>query len=185
VENLFNELGIHDIQYKSDIKPAFLHPGRSCTVVAGGKEIGILGEIHPDVTKEMDINPRAIVFDLDLDMLLNLFSETKEYRDIPKVPSASRDVAFIVATTIESEKILSLALEQKEELLENIGIFDVYVGKGIPEGSKSIAVRFTYRSSSRTLTDSEVSEVHNRIVRSIIDATGALIRGMESEGWEQ
>jgi phenylalanyl-tRNA synthetase beta chain len=185
VENLFDELGIYDVQYKSDIKPAFLHPGRSCTIMAGGNEIGILGEIHPDVTRKMDINPRAIVFELDLHMLLNLFSETKEYGDIPKVPSASRDVAFIVATTIESEKILSIALEQKEELLENIGIFDVYVGKGIPEGSKSIAVRFTYRSSSRTLTDSEVSEVHNRIVRSIIDATGALIRGMESEGWEQ
>jgi phenylalanyl-tRNA synthetase beta chain len=180
MENLFDELGIHGIQYKCDSKRAFLHPGRSCTIVAGENEIGILGEVHPDVTKKIDLNPKAIVFDLDLNMLLKLFSEKKAYRDIPKVPSVSRDVAFIVDTTIEGEKIVSIALENKEELLENIGIFDVYVGKGIPEGSKSIAVRFTYRSSSRTLTDSEVSEVHNRIVGSIIDATGAQIRGMES-----
>ena len=185
MENLFDELGIHDIQYKSDIELAFLHPGRSCRIVTGDNELGFLGEVHPDVTRKIDINPRAIVFELDLHMLLNLFSESKAYRDIPKVPSVSRDVAFIVGTKIEGEKILSLALKQKEELLENIGIFDVYVGKGIPEGSKSIAVRFTYRSSSRTLTDSEVNEVHNRIVGSIIDSTGALIRGMEGQRWEQ
>lgn len=180
VENLFDELGIRDVQYKSNIELGFFHPGRSCTIVAGENEIGFLGEIHPDVMKKIDINPRAIVFELDLHILLKLSSEKKAYMDIPKVPPVSRDVAFIVDTTIESEKIISIALEQNEELLENIGIFDVYVGKGIPEGSKSIAVRFTYRSSSRTLTDSEVSEVHNRIIGSIIDATGALIRGMES-----
>ena len=179
VENLFDALGIHDIQFKSDIDLDFLHPGRSCRILAGKKEAGFLGEIHPKVLEKMDITPRAVVFELDLLMLLGLFSKKMLYREIPRVPSVSRDVAFVIDKTMESKEILMLALKKGEELLENIEIFDVYYGTGVPEGRKSLAVRFTYRSPDRTLTDKEVSEVHERIIKKIVDSTDAKIRGMD------
>ena len=179
VENLFDALGIHDIEFKSDIDLDFLHPGRSCRILAGKKEAGFLGEIHPKVLEKMDITPRAVVFELDLLMLLGLFSKKMLYIEIPRVPSVSRDVAFVIDKTMESKEILMLALEKGEELLENIEIFDVYYGTGVPEGRKSLAVRFTYRSPDRTLTDKEVSEVHERIIKKIVDSTDAKIRGMD------
>ncbi len=179
VENLFDALGIHDIQFKSDVDLAFLHPGRSCRILAGKKDAGFLGEIHPKVLEKMDITPRAVVFELDLHVLLDMFSEKMSYREVPRVPSVSRDVAFVIDKMMESKEILMLALKKGEELLENIEIFDVYYGTGVPEGKKSLAVRFTYRSSDRTLTDKEVSEVHERVIKKIIDSTGAKIRGMD------
>ncbi|MBN2249653.1 MAG: hypothetical protein JW682_04840, partial [Campylobacterales bacterium] len=91
----------------------------------------------------------------------------------------SRDVAFVVDEAVEGRSLLDLALEKNENLLECIDIFDVYVGKGIPDGMKSLAVRFTYRSATKTLTDSEVNEVHERLVEAIVRHTGAKIRGLE------
>ncbi len=179
VENLFDALGIYDIEFKSDIDLDFLHPGRSCRILAGKKDAGFLGEIHPKVLEKMDITPRVVVFELDLLMLLDLFSKEMLYREISRVPSVSRDVAFVIDKTMESKEILMLALEKGEKLLENIEIFDVYYGTGVPEGRKSLAVRFTYRSPDRTLTDKEVSEVHERIIKKIVDSTGAKIRGMD------
>jgi phenylalanyl-tRNA synthetase beta chain len=179
VENLLNAIGIHDLRFKSDIDLAFLHPGRSCRVMAGKSDIGFLGEIHPKVLEKTGLTQRTIVFELDLLMLADLFSEKMLYKEIPRVPSISRDVAFVIDEKIESDEILTLALRKGEKLLENIKIFDVYYGKGIPAGEKSLAVRFTYRSLERTLTDDEISEVHGRLIKEVVDSTGAKIRGVE------
>ncbi|MBW2598631.1 MAG: phenylalanine--tRNA ligase subunit beta [Deltaproteobacteria bacterium] len=179
VENLFDALKIRDIRFKSDCDRLFLHPGRSCHVMSGGKTIGFLGDIHPDVLDKMDIKGRAMVFELDLQTIVSLPRVEMIYRNIPKFPSISRDVAFMVDRAVEGRYILDLALEKKENLLEYMGIFDVYIGKGVPDGMKSLAVRFVYRSATRTLTDVEVSEVHDRLVERIVKHTGAKIRGME------
>ena len=179
VENLFDALRIRDIRLKSDCDRPFLHPGRSCYVMSSSKTIGFLGDVHPDVLDKMDIKGRAVVFELDLQSIASLPREEMIYRDIPKFPSISRDVAFVVDGTVEGRYILDLALEKKENLLEYMDIFDVYIGKGIPDGMKSLAVRFTYRSATRTLTDGEVNEAHDRLVERIVRHTGAKIRGME------
>jgi phenylalanyl-tRNA synthetase beta chain len=179
LENIFEMLKIRNVSYESDCEVPFLHPGRSCTVKVDGRILGFLGEIHSGIRKRMDIKDRAIVFELDFSLLADLFSEEMRYRDIPRYPSTSRDVAFLVDNSLESGTILSMALGMREELLENICIFDVYSGKGIPDGMKSLAIRFTYRSPAKTLTDSEVNEAHRRIVENIAEKTGAKIRGME------
>jgi len=179
IENLLHALGIHEQRFTTDVDVTFLHPGRSCSVMAGTRRLGILGELHPDVRTTMDIEPRVIVCELELPALLELVTDNVIYREIPRVPAVSRDVAFVVAKEVTSEMILSPALQKSEELLETIDVFDVYEGKGVPEGMKSIAVRFTYRSSKRTLTDTEVSEVHDTLVKTIVQATGAKIRGVE------
>lgn len=179
VENLFDVLRIRDIQFKSDCDLPFLHPGRSCYIMSDGKVIGFLGDVHPDVLEKMDIKGKAVVFELDLQSIVVLSRKELIYKDIPKFPSVSRDVAFVVAETVEGKYILDLVFKEEENLLECTDIFDVYTGKGISDGMKSLAVRFTYRSAERTLTDSEVDSAHDRLVEKIVGHTGAKIRGLE------
>jgi len=179
MEKLFDALRIQGVRFASVCDRPFLHPGRSCRVTAGGAAIGFLGDVHPDVLERMDIKERAVVFELDLHAMLPLVREGFLYRSIPKFPSVSRDVAFVVDQGVEGGRLLDLVREKNENLLEYIDIFDVYEGKGIPQGMKSLAVRFTYRSAAKTLTDGEVNEVHERLVETIVEYTGAKIRGLE------
>ena len=177
VENLFLALNIAVVSFRSAMDVTCLHPGRACRIYAGDREAGVLGEVHPDVLERMDLKRRAVVFEIDFDILARQFSDDVITRDIQKFPSSSRDVAFLIGRDVEVEGILNLACAEKEELLEKIEIFDVYIGKSIPENMKSIALRFTYRSAGRTLTDEEVGRVHGRIVERIAGVTGARVRG--------
>jgi len=179
LENLFDVLRIRDIRFESGCDLPFLHPGRSCSITSDGTVIGFLGDVHPEVLERMDIRRKAVIFELDLQSVALLPREELIYRDIPKFPSVSRDVAFVVDETLEGQSIVNLVLEEKENLLECTDIFDVYTGKGVPGGMKSLAVRFTYRSAEKTLTDSEVDMVHDRLVEKIARHTGAKIRGLE------
>jgi phenylalanyl-tRNA synthetase beta chain len=179
LETMFRSLRIDNVRFESSIGEPFLHPGRSCGIVAGNERIGVVGEIHPDVMKRMDVKSRPVVFEMDLTSLVDRYSSEVVYREIPRVPSSSRDVAFLVDEDLEGARLIASALEKSEELLESIEIFDVYCGAGVPEGKKSVALRFTYRSPGRTLTDDEVNDIHGRIVKRVVVATGAAIRGAE------
>jgi phenylalanyl-tRNA synthetase beta chain len=85
-------------------------------------------------------------------------------------------VAFLVSKQMDADKMISLVNDTGEELLEKVRIFDVYEGKGIPDGLRSLGLRFTYRSAEKTLTDEEITGLHVRIVKEIVDLTGAMIR---------
>jgi phenylalanyl-tRNA synthetase beta chain len=148
-------------------------------MIAGDEAIGFLGEVHPDVLARMGLKNRAMVFEIDMDVLTAHFSNDLSYRDISKFPSSSRDVAFLISRDRQAEDMIKFSLDIHEELLEKVCIFDVYDGKGIPEGMKSLGLRFSYRADDRTLTDLEVSQVHNGIVKRIVDKSGAKIRGEE------
>jgi phenylalanyl-tRNA synthetase beta chain len=178
-ENLFDAVRINGVRFASGCDHPFLHPGRSCRIIADGTTIGFLGDVHPRVLEKMDIKEKAVICEIDLHSLIPLVREDLLYHDIPKFPSVSRDVAFVVDEAVEGRRLLDLALEKNENLLEYIDIFDVYIGQGIPQGEKSLAVRFTYRSATKTLTDDEVNKVHERLVKTIVKNTGAKIRGLE------
>jgi phenylalanyl-tRNA synthetase beta chain len=180
VEGLLDDLKLARIGFREDLREPFLHPGRCCGITAGDDRIGFLGEVHPDVLAGMDLKNRAMVFEIDLDTLAGQFSDDLFYRDISKFPSSSRDVAFLVSRERQAEDMIRFALDIHEELLEKVCIFDVYEGKGIPEGEKSLGLRFSYRAGDRTLTDLEVSRVHGGIVRRILERSGARIRGEEN-----
>jgi len=180
VENLLDDLKLARVGFREDLREPFLHPGRCCGITAGDDVVGFLGEVHPDVLSRMDLKNRALVFEIDLDSLAGRFSEELSYRDISKFPSSSRDVAFLVSRERQAEDMIRFALDIHEELLEKVCIFDVYEGKGIPEGMRSLGLRFSYRAADRTLTDLEVSQVHGGIVKRILERSGARFRGEEN-----
>lgn len=179
LEDLFDGLMITDARFKSDADVPFLHPGKSCKIFSGDGEIGFMGEINPEVLEKMGLKRNTVVFEIDFDALVMHYTGKIFYRDISRFPPCTRDVAFLVDKDVEGGQILDLAPREDEELLEKVAVFDVYEGKGVPEGMKSIALRFTYRSPDRTLTDNEVDHIHGRIVEKIAGSTGAKIRGRD------
>ncbi len=177
VESLLEALKIQDVQFKPRTDLPYLHPGRACGVEVRGRDAGCLGEIHPDVLGRLDLPRRVIVFDLSLDALLIAFSRKVLYREFSRFPAITRDVALLIRRDVEARRVLEILREDREELLENVDIFDVYTGKGIPEDMKSLGLRMTYRSAVRTLTDEEINPIHSRIVTRLVQETGARIRG--------
>jgi phenylalanyl-tRNA synthetase beta chain len=177
VEDLLGGLRLSGVTYDAAHSEPFLHPGRSCRMMIGPDIVGFLGELHPDVQGQMDLRNRALVFELDLDRLCSHFTNQVNYREVSKYPPVTRDVAFLIRREIEAAEVIRLGCVSGEELLEKINVFDIYVGEGIPDGMKSLGVRFAYRSPHRTLKDEEVNEVHREIVGVIVRETGAKIRG--------
>jgi phenylalanyl-tRNA synthetase beta chain len=177
LESLFADRKIEPVRFVAESSWPFLHPGRSCRIIVGEETAGFLGEIHPDVLERMDLRNRAVVFQLDLETLRLQTKGKIDFRGISKYPASSRDMAFLVPIAMEGETLCQAGYEQHEVLLENVAIFDVYTGENLPEGMKSIGLRFAYRSTERTLTEEEINVAHNRIVKTMVEATGAKIRG--------
>jgi len=176
LEGLFDHLRIGPLKFRADFNEPFLHPGRSSSMIVGEALIGFIGEVHPAVLTRMDLKNRVMVFEVDMDVLSDLFSGALSYQDISKFPSSSRDTAFLVSRERTAEEMINISLDMHEELLEKVTIFDVYNGKGIPEDMISLGLRFSYRAYDRTLTDQDVNEVHNAIVQRIIEESGAKTR---------
>jgi len=176
VENILDLLRIPTPSFRAGVHEPFLHPGKSCGVFSGEEQIGFLGEVHPDVLSRMSLAGPVVVCELDLDLLTAKSSAKTTSRAVPRFPSSSRDVAFLVRLGTEAGELRRIATDSAEELLEKVQIFDVYEGKNIPEGTRSLGLRFSYRSTDRTLTDDEVNEVHARIVKKIVQVSGASIR---------
>jgi len=177
LENLASFLRLPGLRFLPDATIPYLHPGRAARVLIGDRDIGCLGEVHPDVIGRMDLRNRAFVLEIETEPLMGRADAAIRYREYSRFPTMIRDVAFLVATDVDAGRMLGLVREAGEELLETVDVFDVYSGKGIPEGMKSLGLRFTYRSPSRTLTDDETGQVHGRVVRRIVESTGARIRG--------
>jgi len=176
--NVFADLKLENkCLYRSQNTEAFLHPGKSSNIYLGDILIGYVGEVHPDVLEKMDLKSNAYVFEINLDILAAHIPDRINYKEISKYPAVARDVAFVVPDHVESDYILNSVLHLKEDLLENVSIFDIYAGKGLPERTKSLGLRFSYRAADKTLTDHEVNDVHEKIVRNTLQVTGAKIRG--------
>jgi len=177
VENILMAMKIHSCRYDASITEPFLHPGKSCGVLVGGRKIGFMGEVHPDVTERFDLRNKLYLFEMNMDILTELQNvQAIKFREIPKFPPIIRDAAFIVPEDLEAGAMIEIILEQKEDLLENVIVFDVYRGKEIQESMKNLGLRFWYRAPDKTLTDADANSVHERIVKKLISATGAKMR---------
>lgn len=178
IEELLGMLGIYSAEYIPDDKTALYHPGRCATIMKDGKELGMIGEVHPDVAEIYGLSSRVYSSELNFELIVKIADTEKGYTPLPKYPSTSRDIALIVdedVTVGEIEKIIS---ENGGKILEDVKLFDVYRGKQVDEGKKSVAFALTYRSDDGTLTDQEVSKVHDLILSRLEDKINAVLRKM-------
>jgi len=176
VENVLNSLGIDNgIFIRESENPSF-HPGKTAALKLRNKISGVLGEIHPDVSENYGIDTRCFVAELNLDMLMECAKMDKKHKALPKFPAVTRDIAVLVDDRVLVQEIEDTIKKQGGGILESAKLFDVYKGSQIPEGKKSIAYAITYRHADKTLTDTEVNKVHDKILRSLEHKLGAELR---------
>lgn len=175
-ESIFADLRIGAVEFRSEVQEPFLQPGKSSTIMIDGNYAGFLGELHPGVLTALDHKDTAFIMEIDLDKMAELFPRPVCYREISRFPSITRDAAFLIGKQTDADGMLNIVREIGEELLEKVCVFDVYEGKAIPEGMRSLGLRFIYRSPEKTLTDEEIAGIHNRIVEKVITRTEARIR---------
>ena len=151
--------------------PKEMHPGQSAYINVNGTNVGIIGKIHPNVTKD-----DVFVLEINLDELFKKKVGKMKYKEISKFPNVKKDVAFIVAKNLESKDIEKVIKNAGGSLLTDIEVFDVYTGSNVPEGKKSIAYSLTFADSKKTLTDEEVNNLLNKVIDSVCKKCIAEIR---------
>lgn len=175
LDALFSRLGIEEIEYAALAQP-FSHPSRSAVIKKGELEVGYLTQLHPEVADNWEISQSVSVCELDLQTLLNLADPVPEVAPLPRYPAAKRDLALVVSKDISASQLEEAIRKACEGLAVEINLFDLYEGKQIPSGKRSMAFSITFRHEERTLTDLEVSEALGRIQNSL-SALGAVLRG--------
>jgi phenylalanyl-tRNA synthetase beta chain len=179
VEALLDDLHVPNVQYRPSSVP-YLHPGKAAEVQAGGKSLGSFGQLHPRVAEQYGLGERTIlVGEFDLEALQAVLPLRYTYTPVPKFPAALRDIAVVVDNAIPNERVEAELRTAGGDLLRGMRLFDVYRGKGIPDGAKSLAYALAYQAEDRTLTDKEVDKAHKKIEDRLRHVLKAQIRGKE------
>ncbi|PSL35206.1 phenylalanyl-tRNA synthetase beta subunit [Planomicrobium soli] len=151
-----------------------LHPGRTAFIMLDGKRIGILGQLHPTEQKARDLKT-TIVMELNLAELLHKKSEALVYTPVPRYPSISRDIALVLSKIVEAGTVEKVIRTAGGKLLKDVRVFDLYEGDKMEAGKKSVAFSLTYFDPEKTLTDEEVTTVHEKVLKALTEV-GAELR---------
>ena len=151
--------------------PKEMHPGQSAYINVNGANVGIIGKIHPNVTKE-----DVYVLEINLDELFQKKVGKMKYKEISKFPSVKKDVAFVIDRNIVSKDIEKVIKNAGGSLLTEIEVFDVYTGPNVPNDKKSIAYSLTFADNKKTLTDEEVNNLMQKVMDNVCKKFGAEIR---------
>jgi phenylalanyl-tRNA synthetase beta chain len=153
----------------------YTRPGYSARILAEDLQVGLVGEIHPQVRSNFDLKQTAFIFELELDKIISLIPPVTGSRPIPRFPAIYRDITIIVDRGIETQTILEAVDSIGEDLVDRLHLFDVFEGDPIAAGRKSVSFRVTYRSSTKTLEDDDVNDLHRAITNELLKAFDATL----------
>jgi phenylalanyl-tRNA synthetase beta chain len=176
VEEFLEHFGVRGVTFarRAETTAMFLE---SATIALGGKlPLGEIGQLSPALAKKYDLRDAVFLAELNLDQLLARRNPAKLFKPLPQFPSIRRDLAMLVPEATTHEAVLQTVKKTKPSNLETVELFDVFRGKHVPEGQKSLAYAFTYRATDKTLTDAEVNAAHVKIVESLKQNLGAAVR---------
>ena len=175
VEELLDYLGYNSrYTIKSGNVPKELHPGVSAVINIQGKDIGVIGRLHPNVTKD-----EVYVFELNLEKLLQNRTSNIKFKEISKYLGMQKDVSFVVKKDITNKEIIDVIKKSGGRLLTDIVVFDVYEGDKIGSDEKSIAYNLKFEDAAKTLTEEEVMNVFNKIISDVENKLNAKVRNGE------
>ncbi|MFA4836727.1 MAG: phenylalanine--tRNA ligase subunit beta [Dehalococcoidia bacterium] len=173
LQTMFGRLGV-EVSFEA-VQNILLLPGKTAAIQASGENIGIIGEIHPDVLAAFDISTESVcLFEIELEKLLPSLEKTRVFQSIPRYPSNDRDLALIVDDGLPAQKIEDIirCFPQVNE----IKLFDVFQGGKVPQGKKSLAFALRYQSMDKTLPDEEVDKIQQKILAKLQREVGAVLR---------
>ena len=177
VEALIRALKIDKVQFTKipDEDCDYIRPGYAAQILVAGAQVGKVGEIHPLVRDNFDLKQTAFIFELDLDKLISLIPPVTTAKSIPRFPAIYRDITIIVDREIETQTVIETVDSIGETLVERVHLFDVFEGDPIAAGKKSVSFRVTYRSSTKTLEDDDVNDLHKAITNRLLKAFRATL----------
>jgi phenylalanyl-tRNA synthetase beta chain len=157
---------------------AWYHPGRSGTLALGPKTLAYFGELHPKIAAAFDLKGPLAAFEIFLDAIPESKTKGKARPLFSPSPfqAVERDFAFVVDSKIAADEIIKAARSAERALIESVSVFDVYEGKGVPEGKKSLAISVRLQPKDKTLTDAEIEIIAQKIVAAVTKATGGTLR---------
>ena len=176
VEEILAKVNIYNVSFDSIVSQPYLHPGKSCQLVLGEKSLGFIGEVHPEVLNNFTIEQPVYLFELDVDAIIASAGQYSQFKTLSKFPDVKRDSALLLDESISADQVMDIVNKSKIRLVESASIFDLYTGKGVPVGKKSLAIRVCYRDLEKTLTEAEVTKSHDKLIRSICHLLEAEIR---------
>jgi phenylalanyl-tRNA synthetase beta chain len=161
--------------------PSWMHPGRSATLQFGPQnQIGCFGELHPSVLKTLGADGPVMALEILLDAIpapKARPTKMKPRLDLSELQPLTRDFAFLVDRKVKADDVLKAARAADRALIADVSLFDIYEGKGVAEGAKSLAIEVTLQPKEKTLTDAEIEAVAAKIVAEVGKKTGATLRG--------
>ncbi len=175
-ENLLARFRVTGISWDATQSEPFLHPGKSCSIIVGTTSIGTIGEVHPEVLAGYEIDLPLYLVDLDLDAVFSQAGDFPGIRSLSRFPDIFRDSALVLAEEVSAAQLLQAIDRAKSRYAEEVVLFDIYRGSGVPEGEKSVGIRVRYRSAEKTLTDEEIQAAHGRILKVLEKEFGARLR---------
>ncbi len=176
VEHLLDALRVPAVRWQAAQSDCFYHPGKSASLYTGDLLLGTVGELHPGLAQQFDLNRSVMLCDLDLETLFNQAGDLPGFVPLSRFPDIERDSAFLIDETVSAQQVLDALNKVKLNDLESLVLFDVYSGKGIPDGKKSLAIRARYRALDRTLTDEFIQKLHGKLIKSLQKQFGAELR---------
>lgn len=162
-------------EFRATSAIATLHPGRTAEIYLGETLLGVIGQVHPQTAKDYGI-PETYVAELNLDVIEAALQPAQPFTEISKFPAVSRDIALLVATTIQHDDIVRAIASANVKRLTDITLFDVYAGANIQSGFKSMAYSLTFQNPADSLTDEEVAGYMEKITKALVENVGAEVR---------
>lgn len=176
VEEFFEKAGLDGrITYDPEDKKSFLHPGRQADIIYDGVKVGYLGEVHPQVCENYNIGDRVYYADIDMPYIVEHACFDKKYEGIAKFPTSTRDISLVVDKQVLIGTMENAIIKKGGKLLESCELFDIYEGEQVGEGKKSVAFSLVFRAKDRTLSDTEISEIMDKILAELT-GLGAVLR---------
>lgn len=176
VEEFFEKAGLDGrITYDPEDKKSFLHPGRQADIIYDGVKVGYLGEVHPQVCENYNIGDRVYYADIDMPYIVEHACFDKKYEGIAKFPTSTRDISLVVDKQVLIGTMENAIIKKGGNLLESCELFDIYEGEQVGEGKKSVAFSLVFRAKDRTLSDTEISEIMDKILAELT-GLGAVLR---------
>ncbi len=176
LEEFLDQSGLRGVTWsrRAESTPLFLE---SAAIQLGGKlALGELGQLLPAIARHHDLRDAVLLAELNLDVLLARRNPAKSFKPLPAFPTIRRDVAMLVPEATTHDAVLGVVRQTKPQNLEGVELFDVFRGKNVPAGQKSLAYAFTYRHAERTLTDTEVNAAHENLVAAFKQSLPAVVR---------
>ena len=172
LEELLDFLGYKDrYSLVVDDIPKEFHPGQSASIIMQGKKIGVIGKLHPNVIKD-----NVYAFEINLEKLLVNRASKMVFKEIPKYPSVKKDVAFIVDKNVTVKEVMDIIKKSAGRLLTKQELFDVYTGENVKENEKSLAFSLYFSDDNKTLTEEEVMQCFNNIIKKVTEKVPATLR---------